>query len=156
MIGPVDLAVVVAIAVGCSVAVSVLGALVLRGIRTRSTSAQLVVVVCTSLGALLAGAIGTSAAMFLSGHDLQVLLVVALVSGAVGLTCALLLGRAVVAASLAVEAVAARLGEAPYVSVPGPLPAELDRQLARTSVRLEEDAIANARRRRPGASWSRG
>lgn len=154
MIGSRDLLVIVLIACAASVAVSLLGALLLRALRTRSTSTQLIVVVSTALGSVLAAATGTAAAMFLSGHDLEVLLVVAAVAGLLGLVTALLLGRAVMAASAAVEAAAAQLGDAPYVPVPGPLPAELaalDRQLARTSDRLdaarERERAADASRR---------
>ena len=148
-----DVAVVVLIALGASLAVSALGAMLLRVLRTRSTGTQLVVVVCTALGAVLAGATGTAAAMFLSGHDLQVLGVVAVVAGAVGLAAAVLLGRAVMAAGAAVEAAAAGLSDAPYVPVAGPLPAELavlDRQLLLTSTRLHD-----ARRREQAADRSR-
>ncbi len=148
-----DLLVVVGIAAGSSLALALLGLLLLR-VRRRSMVLSLTVVALVSVGAVLAGAIGTAAAMFLSDHDLQVLLVVVTVAGSVGVATAVVLGRAVVAGSRALGVAAAGIGDGGYTPAGGPLSAELahlDRQLAETSSRLEasrerERALESSRR----------
>ncbi len=135
-----DLLVVIAIALACSSAVAVSGLLLLRAIRHRSLVLSLAVVALVSVGAVLAGALGTAKAMFLSDHDLSVLLVVVVVAGSVGVVTAVLLGRAVVAGSRALGVAAAGLGDGGYTPTGRPMSAELamlDRQLAETSARLE-------------------
>ena len=149
-----DLLAVVGIAAGSSLAVALLGLLLLRLLRRRSMVLSLTVVALVSVGAVLAGAIGTAAAMFLSDHDLQVLLVVVAVAGSVGVATAVVLGRAVVAGSRALGVAAAGIGDGGYTPAGGPLSAELahlDRQLAETSSRLEasrerERALESSRR----------
>ena len=149
-----DLLAVVGIAAGSSLAVALLGLLLLRLLRRRSMVLSLTVVALVSVGAVLAGAIGTAAAMFLSDHDLQVLLVVVAVAGSVGVATAVVLGRAVVAGSRALGVAAAGIGDGRYTPAGGPLSAELahlDRQLAETSSRLEasrerERALESSRR----------
>jgi signal transduction histidine kinase len=81
------------IAAGCAVPVGLLGALVLRLLGERSLVASVSTVVLTAVLAVVAGVVGTAQAMFLSGHDLGVVLVVAGVAGAVALAAALSLGR---------------------------------------------------------------
>lgn len=154
MITATDLLVVVAIAAGTSAAVALLGGLLLHRLRTRSTTASLTAVVCVPLCAVAAGAVATAWAMFLSVHDLRVLLVVVGVAGLVGLGAALVLARDVVAGSLALGVASLGLGEAEYRRVTGPLSSELaalDRQLAETSARLlasggEARALETSRR----------
>ena len=149
-----DLLAVVGIAAGSSLVVALLGLLLLRLLRRRSMVLSLTVVALVSVGAVLAGAIGTAAAMFLSDHDLQVLLVVVAVAGSVGVATAVVLGRAVVAGSRALGVAAAGIGDGGYTPAGGPLSAELahlDRQLAETSSRLEasrerERALESSRR----------
>ena len=149
-----DLVVVVGIAAGSSLTVALLGLLLLRLLRRRSMVLSLTVVALVSVGAVLAGAVGTAAAMFLSDHDLQVLLVVVAVAGSVGVATAVVLGRAVVAGSRALGVAAAGIGDGGYTPAGGPLSAELahlDRQLAETSRRLEasrerERALESSRR----------
>lgn len=138
---PPDTLVVVGIALGCSLAVALVGAVVLRAVRTRRLVISLAVVVVVSLGAVVAGAVGTASAMFLSTHDLRVLLVVVAVAGPVGLVTSALLGRAVVAGNTALGLAARDLGDTAYAGPPGPAYAEmaaLDRQLAETGMRLQE------------------
>jgi signal transduction histidine kinase len=81
------------IAVACSLPVALAGALVLRWLRARSITAHVSVVVLVAVLSVVAGVVGTAYAMFLSTHDLDVILVVAGVAGAVSLLAALLLGR---------------------------------------------------------------
>jgi signal transduction histidine kinase len=84
---------VVAIAAGCAVPVGLLGALLLRVLGQRSMVASVSTVVLAGVLAVVAGVVGTAWAMFLSAHDLQVMLLVAAVAGAVALVSALSLGR---------------------------------------------------------------
>ena len=131
---------VVLIAAGSSLAVAFLGLVALRLLRKRSTVASVTVVALVGVGAVLAGALGTARAMFLSGHDFSVLLTIVLVAGSVGVATAVVLGRAVVAGSRALGLSAAGLADGGYQATAGPLSAELaelDRQLADTSSRLE-------------------
>ena len=136
-----DLMVVVGIAVACALAVAGVGALALRAVRARSLSHSLIVLVLVATGAVAAGALGTASQMFLSQHDLRVLLVVVVASGTVGVGTALLLGRAVVRGSLALGLSARGLGEGVYDRVTTPMSsdlARLDAALADTSRRLGE------------------
>jgi signal transduction histidine kinase len=149
-----DFLVVISIAAGCSLAVAVLGLLVLRALRQRSLVLSLTVVAVVSVVAVLAGAFGAAQAMFLSRHDFQVLLIVGGVAGSVGILTAIVLGRAVVAGSRALGVAAAGIGDGGYQSTGRPLSTELatlDRQLSETSIRLEasrtrERALESSRR----------
>ncbi len=128
------------IAAGSALGVAVLGLLLLRALRRRSLVLSLTVVSLVSVAAVLAGALGTAQAMFLSAHDFRVLIWVCATSGTVGVLAAVVLGRAVVEGSRALGVAAAGIGEGGYQAVMRPLTGELqhlDAQLAETSVRLE-------------------
>ncbi|MGI8696141.1 MAG: sensor histidine kinase [Mycobacteriales bacterium] len=84
---------VVLITLACAAPVVVIGMAVLRALRRRSITANVSVVVLVAVLAVVAGVVGTAQAMFLSGHDLSVVLIVVAVAGLVGLGSALLLGR---------------------------------------------------------------
>lgn len=88
-----DLVVVGLMAFGCSVVVTLLGALVLRALRGRSVTAHISTVVVVAVGSVVAGVVVVAKAMFINEHDLQVLLVVLAVAGAVSLGLALWRGR---------------------------------------------------------------
>jgi signal transduction histidine kinase len=88
-----DALVVVALTAACSAPVGVLGALGLWVLRHRSVTANLSAVVVVAVLAVVAGVVGTAEAMFLSPHDLGVVLLVVSVAGLVGLVAALVLGR---------------------------------------------------------------
>jgi signal transduction histidine kinase len=81
------------IAVGCAVPVGLAGAVGLRLLGHRSITASISVVALVGTASVVAGVVGTASAMFLSAHDLRVVLLVAMVAGVVALTAALLLGR---------------------------------------------------------------
>lgn len=100
---------VVSIAAGSAASVAVLGLLVLRAVRRRSLVLSLTVVAVVSVGSVLAGAMGSARAMFLSGHDFGVLLLVCAPAGLVGTATAVLLGRSVVATSRETEQAAEAL-----------------------------------------------
>ncbi len=135
-----DSVVVIGIAGGSALAVAALGLLVLRVVRHRSLVVSLTVVALVSVGAVLAGALGSAQAMFFSQHDFEVLLLVCAAAGSVGIATAVVLGRAVVAGSRALGVAAAGIGDGGYQPARGPLTGELkvlDAQLSETSARLE-------------------
>ena len=132
---------VAGLAVAATLGVALLGVLALRVVRTKSLIASLAVVVAVSVGAVVAGALGSASAMFLSGHDLRVLLVVTAVAGPVAFGTALVVGRTVVADTRALGLAAQNLGEQAYAGPAGPLAAELralDVMLSSASSRLRE------------------
>jgi len=138
-----DTVAVVLLAAGPSLAVALVGAAVLRMLRARSLRTSIVAVAVISVLAVLAGAVGTARAMFLSSYDFEVLLIVAGVAGTVGIACAVLLGRSVLRGMSLLGDAAQSLGDWPYTGATRPLPSELavlDRALATTSRRLAESA----------------
>ncbi len=140
MIPAADLPVVVALAAGGSLAVAAGGVLALRKLRSRSLTHSTVTVALVPVAAVLVGALLTGNAMFLSAHDLSVLVVVTVVAGAVGLVTAVLLGRAVIAGSRSLGVAAANLGQG-YVHPSQALSAELatlDGQMGEVSRQLQE------------------
>ena len=88
-----DPVLVVLIALGCAVPVGVAGWLALRALGRRSIVASLSVVVLAGWLGVVAAVLGTANAMFLSGHDLGVVLTVLASAGTVALLSALALGR---------------------------------------------------------------
>jgi signal transduction histidine kinase len=88
------------IALCCAIPVVVLGAGALRLLRDRSVTASISAVVLTAVLSVVVGTIGTWYAMFLSGHDFRVVLLVVAVAGVVGLVAALILGRRLAAESV--------------------------------------------------------
>ena len=84
---------VVLIAVGCAVPVVLAGWLALGLLGRRSIGASVSVVVLAGVLGLVAAVLGTAYAMFLSPHDLGVVLLVLASAGTVALLSALALGR---------------------------------------------------------------
>lgn len=139
MIPTADLLQVLAVVAVSSAAVAVLGLVLLRLVRRRSLVVSVALVALVAVAAVVAGAALAAARMFLSGHDLRVLLVVVLLAGVVGVGTAYALARDVVRGSRALGVAAAAMGDGGYRSPQVPLPAELaalDGQLAEMSVRL--------------------
>ena len=95
-----DRILVVLIALGCSLAIAVPGALLLRRRRGWSVTVHVCVLIAATVLALAAGVVGTALAMFISPHDLSVLLTVVAVAGAVSLAVALWQGRRLAADSV--------------------------------------------------------
>jgi signal transduction histidine kinase len=149
-----DLAIIVGVSGGTSLAVAALGLLLLRVTRRRSLHLSLVLIALVPVAAVLAGALAAGSVMFFSGHDLKVLLVVAIIAGSVAAATAVVLARGVVAGSRSLGVASAGLSDGTYRSPDVPLTAELaelDRQLAEMSVRLEnsrmrERALEDSRR----------
>jgi signal transduction histidine kinase len=88
-----DLLMMAAAALGGALLIALPGAVVLRLLRGRSIVAHLAVLVAVVVLAVLAGVIGVARAMFISHHDLRVLLIVISVAGAVSLLTGWWLGR---------------------------------------------------------------
>lgn len=99
------------IAAAASAAVGVVGAVALTWWPHRSVRGVLLSAGLIGVLAVLAGMIGTAQAMFLSGHDFGVVLLVSAVAGPVGLAVALLLGRQVVSDVAVLRAAARALPE---------------------------------------------
>ena len=130
---------VVLIAAGWSLAVGVLGVLagyLVRRARIR-WSAGLIALV--AIGGVVAGVVGTARAMFLSQHDLTVVVWVCLVSGLVSGAFALLLARTLAGSARRLGAMAAEVGAGRVVEPVEGDPRELrevGRELARSSEQL--------------------
>ncbi|WP_326600745.1 sensor histidine kinase [Streptomyces sp. NBC_01803] len=141
-------------AAGAAVA-GVVGALVLVAVRRRSVAVSLAVLIAATVGSLLAGTLSVAWAMFLSAHDLAVVVTVCAVGALGAAVTALLLGRWVIGAHRALERSARVLGEGgPFTAPAIPMPAELAslaQRLADTSDRLaasreRERALESSRR----------
>jgi signal transduction histidine kinase len=138
-----DTVAVLAIAVAWSAAVGLAGGLVAGRLRHRSMRWSAVLVAAVAVGGLAAGVLGTAQAMFLSTHDLRVVVLVCLASGAVTLGFALWLGKRVVAGAESLRDAAQRFGETGELAAVRPGPLELDvvaDALTRSSARLTEAA----------------
>jgi signal transduction histidine kinase len=90
-----DLALTFVIALAGSLAVAVPGVALLLRIRGRSVTLYVCVLLAVTVLAVLAGVLGAAYAMFLSRHDLNILLIVLAVAGVVSLAVALWSGRRV-------------------------------------------------------------
>lgn len=88
-----DLVLILLMALAGALLVAVPGALFLRAMRRRSVLVHVTGLVVIAVLSVLAGVIAVAQGMFLSQHDLNVLMVVVAMSGAVSLTFAVLLGR---------------------------------------------------------------
>jgi signal transduction histidine kinase len=134
---------VVLIAAGCTGAVGVLGTGVIRLLRRAPLRISVQVSGAIVVLAVMAGTLGTAEAMFVSPHDLGVVVMVCLVAAVIAAGFGCLLGRQVEAGSRALRQAAQSLGDQDdgYRSPAGPLTAELaalSRELAVTSEKLKE------------------
>lgn len=148
-----DALIVMLIAATCAATVGILGGLVLRIHPRPSLPTTLTVATATTVLAVVAGVVGAAEAMFISLHDLNVVLVVCVVAGIVASVFGLLLARRVVADSRLVRHMAVDLaGEQQLGAAVSPRTAELadvSRELQATSEHL---AHARARERTLEAS----
>ncbi|WP_371494356.1 HAMP domain-containing histidine kinase [Kitasatospora sp. NBC_00374] len=131
-----------------------LGWPVVRLLRRRSVALSLFIVALVTVLAMTAGTLAVARAMFLSHHDLGVVITVTSMAAVVSLVTAALLGRQVVAGSRALTAAARTVGSDAGFTAPGrPLGselAELSAELSATSARLAE-----SRRREQALEHSR-
>jgi len=134
------------------------GALVWLG-RRASVRWLTVGVATTAVLAVVAGTVATSRAMFLSGHDLGVIGLVATVAGAVAIAFAFAVGSALARWSRELRDEARRFGESGSFVSGGSGPAEfaaLSEELRRTSERLADSRArerALDQSRRELVSW---
>jgi signal transduction histidine kinase len=134
---------VVLIAAGCTSAVGLMGMGVIRLLRRAPLRLSIQVSGAIVVLAVVAGTLGTAEAMFLSPHDLRVVIMVCMVAAVVAVGFGCLIGQQLQAGSLALGQAARSLGDEDggYRSPAGPMTAELaalSRELAKTSEKLKE------------------
>lgn len=95
-----DIALIFAFALGAALAVGALGALLLPFLRGRSITSHIVLLLTLTVSAVAAGTAGVAEAMFLSAHDLQVVLVTVSAAGLVSLAIGWVFGRRLAAAAM--------------------------------------------------------
>jgi signal transduction histidine kinase len=147
---------IVVIAVGCTSAVGLVGMGIIRLLRKASLRVSIQASGAVPVLAIVAGTLGTAQAMFLSQHDLGVVVMVCIIAGIVASAFSWLLGRQVESGSAALRLAARSLGdEAGRFRPPArPMAAEfaaLSRELADTSAKLaqsraRESALEQSRR----------
>lgn len=125
MTGPLPLPSVVGIAGGSALIVGFLGGAVLYAARRRSITTILSLTVGVAVLSVVAGVLAATTVMYLSDHDLVVLLAVVAVSGAISIAIAVALGRRIMAGSRALRAATRSVGEDEPLAVPVPPTAEL-------------------------------
>jgi signal transduction histidine kinase len=136
------------IAGGAAVAVGSLGVVFLTGLRRRSLAVQIAIVSLVSVVAAGVGSMVAAAAMFISDHDRNALVLILIASGTTGVLVAAVLGHRASVASGVLRDAARRIGRGdvwtPASSPPTGEFAELARELETMSRKLEE---AHARER---------
>ncbi|KRE52474.1 sensor histidine kinase KdpD [Phycicoccus sp. Soil748] len=139
---------VVLIAAGWSLGVGVIGALVGWRLRRAPIRWSVGLIAVVAVGGVVAGVVGTARAMFLSTHDLGVVVLVCGVSGLVSAAFALFLARTLALSARRLRGMASAVGAGKDVHPPGADSAELRavaEELARSSERLR---TSQARERR--------
>jgi signal transduction histidine kinase len=134
---------IVLIAAGCTSAVELAGMSLIWLMRRGSLRLSIQVSAAVPVLAIIAGTLGTAEAMFLSHHDLRVVIMVCITAGIVASVFSWLLGRQIASGSAALRQAARSLGdEAGQFRAPErPLAAEfaaLSQELADTSAKLTE------------------
>jgi signal transduction histidine kinase len=154
-----DQVVIVLTTAGWSGGVGLVGGLIVWRARRSSVVWHTVAIATTAVLAVVAGTVATSRAMFLSGHDLGVITLVAAVAGVVALLFAAAVGSALARWSRQLRDEARRFGESGAFVAAGSGPAEftaLSDELRRTSERLAESRsreLALEQSRRELVSW---
>ncbi|MGH3473157.1 MAG: sensor histidine kinase [Nocardioidaceae bacterium] len=146
--------VIVGLAAGWAAAVGLAGVGVAWLLRHRSLRWQFALVALVAVGGFVAGLVATANAMFLSSHDFDVVIRVALVAGVVSLLVALVAAGAAVRWSRSARVAVRSMGENGDFDGEVRGPAELSgvsEELSRTSQRLAESrarerALETARR----------
>jgi signal transduction histidine kinase len=134
---------IVLIAAGCTGAVGLAGTGVILLLRRASLRLSIQASGAVPVLAIVAGTLGTAEAMFLSSHDLGVVVMVCVIAGVVASAFSWLLGRQVASDSAALRLAARSLGDGPAEFLPPGRPlatefAALSRELTDTSARLAE------------------
>jgi signal transduction histidine kinase len=134
---------IVLIAAGCTSAVCLAGMVLIRLLRRASLRLSIQASAAVPVLAIVAGTLGSAEAMFLSQHDLGVVVMVCIVAGVVAFAFCWLLGRQVESGSAALRQAARSLGDETGQFRPPALPlaaefAALSRELTDTSAKLAE------------------
>jgi signal transduction histidine kinase len=147
---------IVLIAAGCTSAVGLAGMGIIWLLRRASLRLSMQASGAVPVLAIVAGTLGTAEAMFLSQHDLGVVVMVCIIAGFVASAFSWLLGRQVASGSAALRQAARSLGDeaGPFRPPALPLAAEfaaLSRELTDTSAKLaksraRERALEQSRR----------
>ncbi len=95
-----ELSLIFAVSFAGAVAVALPGWLILRMLRNRSITVHICILLAVTVLAMLAGVIAVARGMFISRHDLNVLLVVLGIAGAVSLAMGVWLGRRLAAEAM--------------------------------------------------------
>jgi signal transduction histidine kinase len=136
-----------------------LGLVLAFAVRRRTFRWQIATVAVTAVLAVVGGVVGTARAMFLSDHDLEVVLWVVVVAGVVAIAVSVVVGTAFSRWSRTVREEARRFGESGRYEAGSGGPAELQEisdQLALTARRLQESRGREQRleeSRRELVSW---
>lgn len=149
-----DYLLVALLTVGIAGGLAAIGLLLLRLAHGRSLSTLVNASVAVALGPIVAGMVGTTAAMFVIDQNLTVALLVAVICGLIGATLALLLSRRLVGAARAIRDSSAGIGEPGYTSVAWLPTVELrelgsaldDTHRRLTQARMREHALEASRR----------
>ncbi len=136
-----DIAILAGIAMAAAVLSGVLGVALLHAMRNASASLQATVAVATGTAAVAVGTGLAARAMFISGHDLDALLIVLAAAGAIGVAIAVWFGHKVASSTGSLVDAARRIAGGEVVRHIGPLNTreldELAQELENTSVNLE-------------------
>ncbi|MFC0505629.1 sensor histidine kinase [Micromonospora costi] len=95
-----DLALIAALALAAAVCVGLAGAVALRLLRHRSITVHVCVLLAVTVAAVVAGVVVVARAMFLSRHDLQVVLLTVAAAAAVSLAVGWYFGRRLAVAAV--------------------------------------------------------
>ncbi|SCL29301.1 His Kinase A (phospho-acceptor) domain-containing protein [Micromonospora nigra] len=95
-----DLLLIFAAALGAASGVGAAGALALRALRGRSVTVHVVALLTVTVAAVVAGVVVVAEAMFLSAHDLEVVLITVSAAAVVSLAMGWLFGRRLAAAAV--------------------------------------------------------
>lgn len=154
-LAPADIGLIVLTCIGCSAAVAALAVVVLRIVRRRTMSTQLLNVACAGTAAMAASVLAISMEMYISDHDLTVLVVVIAVSLVLALMVAWIVARTARASFDRFSATLERVGGGAVVDAEPSGWGEIDElsaQLAAVSqkveaARAELEQLDSARRR---------
>jgi signal transduction histidine kinase len=148
-----DTLLLVLITGGAAVLAGLLGTAVLKLFERRSLATQVAIAAMIPVSAVAVAAVTAAGNMFISAHDLSVLVVVLCVAATIGAASALWLGRRVGSSSRALGAIARRIGEGETVDAT-PVATEELRELAR-ELEATSQRLAEARSRERALEGSR-
>lgn len=144
-----DLLLVLVFAVGCCVATGGVGLALLHALRRHRITVLIVVAALVPVVAVAATVLLTVQAMFISGHDSQVVLICLGASTVLGVGLAVLVGRRLAAASRELSRGVRELGSGPGAAAPATVhaPAELAELVAELEATRERLSVSHQRER---------